>query len=337
MTGPHDVTAHPTSAAPGDVRDIETTLPADDGLVLHGTLTLPAGHGPHPAVLCLPGSGPVDRDSNAGRARMALGIPLAHTLARHGIASLRYDRRGVGATGGDWRAAGFLDNRADAHAALRALRAHPEIREQAVGVLGHSEGAVHAMWLGAHARPAAVVLLAGYARPGKQALLWQVSRVADTLPRPLRAVLSVLGPIAARQLSKLERTTTDVARIGGVRLNARWWREQLAYDSRADLPGINTPVLAITGDKDLQVDPDDLAVVASLVAGDVDIRLIPDLTHVLRRDPGPPSLLSYRRLLRHPADADLLAGVVEWLAPRLGSSDPGRRPDSGSLPTGPAT
>jgi pimeloyl-ACP methyl ester carboxylesterase len=318
MTGPnaapHDV---PTHAATGAARDIETTLTAPDGLPLHGTLTLPAGPGPHPAVLCLPGSGRVDRESNAGRLRMALGSPLADALARQGIASLRYDRRGVGATPGDWRAVGFLDNRADAAAALQALRARPEIQARAVGVVGHSEGAVHAMWLGAHAHPAAVVLLAGYARPGKQALLWQATRLADTLPRPLRPLLPVLRRIAARQLAKLENTTTDVARVGPTRLNARWWREQLTYDPRTDLPGIHAPVLAVTGEKDLQVDPVDLEVVASLVPGGADIRRIPDLTHILRRDPGPASLRSYPRLLRQPVDADLLTGVAHWLAQRL--------------------
>ncbi|MBB5158241.1 alpha/beta hydrolase family protein [Saccharopolyspora phatthalungensis] len=317
MNTPHDSTTQPTPAAPGGSRDVETTLAAADGIPLHGTLTLPAGPGPHPAVLCLPGSGRLDRESNAGRVRMALGSPLAQALARHGIASLRYDRRGVGATPGDWRSVGFLDNRADAAAALRALRAHPEIQAHAVGVVGHSEGAVHAIWLGAHAHPAALVMLAGYARPGKQALRWQAARMAATLPRPLRPLLSVLRRTATRQLTKLQSTTTDVARIGGARLNARWWREQLAYDPGADLARVHAPVLAITGEKDLQVDPDDLGVIASLVPGGADIRRVPDLTHLLRRDSGPASLLSYPRLLRQPVDADLLTDVARWLAQRL--------------------
>ncbi|SER62362.1 alpha/beta hydrolase family protein [Lentzea albida] len=287
-----------------------------DGHTLHGTLTLPPGPGPHPAVLCLPGSGRVDRDSNAGRVRMDLGGPLAHSLAAAGIASLRYDRRGVGASPGDWRQAGFLDNRADAAAALTALRQRPEIRSEAVGVVGHSEGAVHALWLGAHERPAAVVLLAGYARSGKEALLWQASRVAGTLPRPVRPLTPLLGRIGSRQLAALEATTTDVARVGGMKVNARWWREQLAYDPREDLPGITAPVLAITGDKDLQVDPDDLDVVASLVPG-ADVRRVPGLTHLLRRDSRAPALTSYRRLLREPVDPGLLTEVAYWLAQRL--------------------
>ncbi|GLY47026.1 alpha/beta fold hydrolase [Lentzea sp. NBRC 102530] len=294
----------------GTGRDVEITITAD-GHALPGTLTLPPGPGPHPAVLCLPGSGKVDRDSNAGRMRVELGVPLSQALARNGIASLRYDRRGVGASPGDWRAAGFLDNRADAALALRTLRDRPEIG--GVGVLGHSEGAVHAMWLGAHERPDAVVLLAGYARPGGEALRWQAERVAGTLPKIVRPLP---GLLAARLVARLEKTTTDVARVGGVRLNARWWREQLAHDPRADLPGITAPTLAITGEKDLQVDPADLEVIASLVPG-AEVRRVPGLTHVLRRDPGSPALTSYARLLRRPVDPELLTEVADWLARRL--------------------
>ncbi|MFD9702091.1 alpha/beta hydrolase [Lentzea sp. NPDC059081] len=297
-------------------RDVEITMTTDDGHTLHGTLTLPDGPGPHPAVLCLPGSGKVDRDSNAGRLRMELGVPLSHALARQGMASLRYDRRGVGASPGDWRAAGFVDNRDDAVLALRTLRARPEVEAGKVGVLGHSEGAVHAMWLGSHEQPAAVVLLAGYARPGKEALLWQASRVGDTLPGLVRPLLPLLGKVGLKQLTALENTSTDVARVGGAKINARWWREQLVHDPRADLPGITAPVLAITGDKDLQVDAADLEVVASLVPH-AETRCAPGLTHLLRVDPGAPKLTSYSRLLRRPVDAGLLTEVSSWLAQRL--------------------
>jgi len=306
-----------TSTEPADLRELQLTVPAADGLPLAATLTLPAGRGPHPAVLCLPGSGKVDRDSNAGRVRMDLGRPLAATLARHGVASLRYDRRGVGATPGDWHTVGFLDNRADAAAALHALRAHPDIHPRAAGVLGHSEGAVHAMWLAAHTPVAAAVFVAGYARPGDQAVRRQGAQLADALPTAVRPLLPVLRRVAARQLTRLAATTTDAARIGGIRVNARWWREQLAYDPRADLAGIRVPVLAVTGDKDTQVDPDDLDVIARLVPGGAETHRIPGLTHILRRTDGPASVFAYRRLLRAPLDEELLTTIACWLAARL--------------------
>ena len=237
--------------------EVEMTAEAHDGLLLAGTLTLPDGPGPHPAVLLLHGSGPLDRDGNTRRQRLALGPPLAAALAQHGIATLRYDRRGVGATPGDWRATGFTVTRRDAAAALRALTARPDIQAAAVGVVGHSEGAVHAMALGAQspdAAPAvaAVVLLAGFARTGEDALLRQAHMIARSLPRPVRKPLLALF---TRYLARVKATSTDVARVAGMRVNARWMRELLTHDPRLDLANIRVPVLAVAGGKDIQVNP----------------------------------------------------------------------------------
>ncbi|MFD6282065.1 alpha/beta hydrolase family protein, partial [Streptomyces sp. NPDC060209] len=149
--------------------NVDMTVTADDGTSLAGTLTLPAGPGPHPAVLLLHGSGPLDRDGNTPKLTMNLGRPVAETLAARGIATLRYDRRGAGANLGDWRAAGFTDNRRDAAAALLALAGRSDIRADAVGVVGHSEGSLHAMALAARTDIRAVVLLAGFAGLGEEA------------------------------------------------------------------------------------------------------------------------------------------------------------------------
>src|ERR1700740_773325 len=107
----------------GGMRDIDLTFPSDDGLPIAGTLTLPEGAGPHPAVLLLYGYGRADRDFNARRRRLNPGRAAARAAER--IATLRYDRRGVGDTPGDWHATGFTDNRDDAAAALRWLAARP--------------------------------------------------------------------------------------------------------------------------------------------------------------------------------------------------------------------
>jgi hypothetical protein len=294
------------------MRDIDLTFPSDDGLPMAGTLTLPEGAGPHPAVLLLYGSGRADRDSNSGRLRLNLGGPLASALAAEGIATLRYDRRGVGATPGDWRATGFTDNRDDAAAALRWLAARPDIRADAIGVIGHSEGAIHAMSLAARPGVAAAVLLAAVARPGEDALRWQGSMISRGLP-----FLPRLRPLAEWYLARVKATGTDAARVAGIPINARWMRQMLIHDSRPDLRAITVPVLAVTGSKDIQVDPADLAVIRRLVPGAVETREIPDLTHMLRRDRGRPSVLSYGRLLRAPVDADLVAEITRWLARQL--------------------
>ncbi|HWO68715.1 MAG TPA: alpha/beta fold hydrolase [Umezawaea sp.] len=296
------------------MREVDVAITAEDGVLLAGTLSLPVGVGPHPAVLLLHGSGRLDRDANAGRLRMGFGQPLAAALAEAGIAVLRYDRRGVGGSGGDWLTTGFVDNRQDAVAALRALADRADIQAGAVGVVGHSEGAVHAMALGSRPDVAAVVLLAGFARDGESALRWQARKIIGGLPAPVRSVLRGVGN---RQLARVKASGADVVRVVGSKLNARWMREMLVHDSRSNLATIGVPVLAITGDKDVQVDPADLDRIRELVPGEVEVHRVPELTHLLRRDPGRPSVRSYPRQLRQPVDAEVLALVTTWLARRL--------------------
>ncbi|GLW25149.1 alpha/beta fold hydrolase [Microbispora triticiradicis] len=312
-----------------------------------GTLTLPEGDGPFPAALLLPGSGPVDRDSDHRRLPLKVTRELAEALAAAGIATYRYDKRGVGASTGEFLATGFLEGMTDAAAALAALRSRPEIDPSRVAVAGHSEGALIAANLaatvepprepgsgdgdgpgagsgaGTAARPvvAAVVLLSPSAKPGAETLRWQAERLAPSMPAAVRWLLRLtrtdLVTKVLKNHERIRRTTTDVARIGGVRINARWTREFLDHDPAADLGGIHAPVLAVTGEKDLQVDPADLARVAESVPGPVETHVIPDLDHILRRQPGPPSLRAYRREAREPVDAQVKAIVTGWLTERL--------------------
>ncbi|MFJ5986255.1 alpha/beta hydrolase [Lentzea sp. NPDC092896] len=297
------------------MQNLDLTINASDDTPLAGTLSMPDGAGPHPAVLLLHGSGRLDRDGNAGRLRQNLGPALAESLARQGIASLRYDRRGVGASPGDWLATGFADNRDDAAAALDALAARPDIGS--VGVVGHSEGALHAMALGSRPGVAAVVLLAGFARTGEDALRWQAEAVARGLPAPLRP----LARMAVRRVIRLKSPGPDVVRVAGKPMNARWTREMLGHDTRSDLARIRVPVLAVTGEKDVQVDPDDLRQIHALVQGSAEVRRVPDLTHLLRRDPGRPSILFYPRQLRRPVDDELVRTTTTWLARTLAGTE----------------
>ncbi|OPF72000.1 alpha/beta hydrolase [Streptomyces antioxidans] len=313
--------------------EIDMTVTAVDGTPLTGTLTLPVGPGPHPAVLLLHGSGPLDRDGNTRKVAMNLGRPLAAALAAEGFAVLRYDRHGARASPGAWRATGFTDHCEDAAAALSALAEHPAVRPDAVGVIGHSEGALHAMSLAARHDVGAVVLLAGYARRGEEALRWQARSIIQGLPAPVRLLRRPLGALGNRVLARIKKTRTDVARIAGFPVNARWMRENLAHDTRADLVAIHAPVLAVTGDKDLQVDPADLDEMRRLVPGGAEIHRVPDLTHILRRDPGRHTLRSYRRLLRDPVDPDLVNLITAWLARQLGAAPGQMRAEERTRPS----
>jgi pimeloyl-ACP methyl ester carboxylesterase len=260
-----------------------------------------------------------------GKTSLKLGRPLAESLAKAGVASYRFDRRGVGKTSGDFRKTAFFAHRNDAAAVLRAIAARAEIRADAVGAIGYSEGALHAAWLGAHAAPpcAAVVLLGCPAERGEEFYLDWASRLGkEQVPWWMKFVMRPLGRTPRDQvrtvIEKIKRTRTDEARVYGFKVAARMSREFLAYDPRPDLAQIKVPVLAITGDNDFSVERRHLDEIRRLVPGDVETRCPAGLTHVLRRDPRPANAKSYREQYAMPVDAQLLEEIALWSAQKLG-------------------
>jgi pimeloyl-ACP methyl ester carboxylesterase len=292
-------------------------LTARDGTVLRGTVTLPATGGSVPAALLLNGSGPLDRDSNMPRQTLGVASALAAGLAAHGIASLRYDKRGVGESGGDYLTMGFEAETSDAGAALEALRAHPRVDPERIVVVGHSIGADIAVRLAADDRRiSGIVLLAGTIRTGEETMEWQSERIAATLRKPFRRPMLWFQ---RRTRRRLRASRGDVMRVGLQKLPARWFREIMAFDPAVPLREIECPVLAITGESDLQVDAADVWEMVRLVRGPFEGHTPAKLTHVLRTHDGPPSLGSYREQLREPMDAALVEQVASWTADRTGA------------------
>ncbi|MGN6333271.1 MAG: alpha/beta hydrolase family protein [Motilibacteraceae bacterium] len=321
--------------------ELELRFPGPDR-DLAGTLTLPEGAGPFPAAVLVSGSGPVDRDSSAPKLAIDSTRQLAHSLARAGVASLRYDKRGVGASRllrdgtmqgkACWKRVGLYDNSDDVVAAFTALTSRGEVDPERVFLIGHSEGAAlvaHAAagMLGAPRgiRPAGVVLLAASAKRGDAVLRWQAESLAPTLPAPVRALLKLtrtdLVTKVSRNHDKIRATSGDTARLGLVTVNARWLREFLDYDPRGDLARLHLPVLAITGSKDLQVDPADLTEIAALVPGEVQTWLAPDVSHLLRTQAGAPSLRAYTSDVRRPVEPTLLRRLTDWVSSQAASHD----------------
>ncbi|RMG45283.1 MAG: alpha/beta fold hydrolase, partial [Acidobacteria bacterium] len=163
----------PDLQVPPGSEEREQRFPGHEGVSLAGTVMLPAktGSDPLPAVLLIAGSGPIDRDGNAPGVSFDLQKALAYHLARNGVASFRYDKRGTGASDGDWRRASFRDLIEDARAALQWLREQPEVGP--IFLLGHSEGAEIAPILAVEEPVAGLIAIAGPARPLDQLLLWQ--------------------------------------------------------------------------------------------------------------------------------------------------------------------
>jgi pimeloyl-ACP methyl ester carboxylesterase len=298
------------------VRETDVELTADDGVRLVGTLAAPEGGSAYPAALLLNGSGPLDRNSNMTGQALEVASALAAALTAGGVASLRVDKRGVGASGGDYLSSGFDRETDDADSALRALREAPGVDPTRITVVGHSVGATIAMRLAARHELAGIVLLAGAAISGAEVMRLQSERIAASLGAIRRLVFGRRFVRRQQEVREaLLASEGDVIDIEGG-LPARWFREYMAYDPADDLRAIRCPVLAVTGRKDLQVDPSDVERIGSFVAGPFTGSTPDQLTHVLRSDGGRPSLGSYGRQLREPVDAALLEQVVTWIAAR---------------------
>jgi len=291
-----------------------------EGTLIAGTLAEVA----HPvaAALLITGSGKLNRDSDArlgrrGPVLLRTGITrqVAAALGAASVATLRYDKRGVGASGGDYLRAGLTENLADARAALRWLAAR--FPGQPLLTVGLSEGTWHAARLAAEEEPVAgTVLLGAPARTGEEVIDWQIAAIAPTLPRPARLITRLTRQDFARtqhkRVAMLKASTADVIRVSGVRVNARWWREFLGYDPVPDYAKITAPALAITGGHDMQVPPEDVAAIGRLVQGPFDGHVTGDLSHLLRPDPDRKGPFGYRRALRQPVSPEVLALITAW-------------------------
>ena len=274
---------------------------------------------PRAATLILSGSGKLDRDSNKPKLKIGVSEAIAQTLQADQIASLRYDKRGVGESEGDFLATGMTDNYSDARSALEWLSIRcPHLP---VFVIGHSEGALHAAHLAAEERVAGAVLLACPARVGEEILTWQAQAVVETLPSVSKMILRLihLDPLRSqrKQFERFRSTTTDVMRVQGKKMNARWIRQFLGYDPVQILERITVPVLAIVGGHDLQVSPEDVETIKHLVQGPCDERIVSDLSRLLRSDSDSKGPRDYRRVVRQPVNPEVLTMIADWIDHRL--------------------
>jgi fermentation-respiration switch protein FrsA (DUF1100 family) len=246
-------------------------------IALAGTLVIPSGIGPFPVAVLISGSGQQDRDESIMGHKPFL--VLADWLARQGIATLRYDDRGVGESGGNPIGATSADFAEDALAAVTFLV--DDERFSAIGLIGHSEGGLIAPMVAARADVAFAVLLAGPGVSGAEVL----ARQTEDLMRAEGASGSAVGwrvawgteviALAASDMDSadlatqirgvLEAAATDIPPGREEALSDAaieqtvaaftdpWMRYFLAYEPQPALEALAIPVLALIGDLDLQV------------------------------------------------------------------------------------
>jgi uncharacterized protein len=291
---------------PYPYREEDLTFPnAKAGISLAATLTLPRGPGPFPVAILLAGSGPLDRDeADSGHRPFLI---LADHLTRKGIAVLRYDKRGIGKSTGDYEAATTADFALDAQAAIAFLRRRKEIDPRKMGIIGHSEGGIIAPMIASRSTDVSwIVLLAGPATKGEETLLLQsdlITRAAgmttDQIAKSLdfdRESYNLVRQESNRAI--LENKLEELVKVSGLGpsmppafvqrqihwTSSPWFRYSLDHDPLPALQETKCPVLVLAGERDLQVPPQEnlpLARKALEDGGNKDFQVIelPGLNH----------------------------------------------------------
>ncbi|MFH0894306.1 MAG: alpha/beta fold hydrolase [Bacteroidota bacterium] len=303
------------------------------GNTLSGTLTIPQGSGPFPAVVLVSGSGAQDRDEEL-MGHKPFWI-IADYLTRKGIAVLRYDDRGVGKSTGSFMTATTYDFTDDALAALHYICSQPEIDSTRCGIIGHSEGGIVAP-IAATMSPKVkfIVMLAGTGITGKEIILHQseiIARASGEKEKDIKAALKsnkvlfgyidkykdtkVLSEKIASYLRK-KKTPEQAIMQTTFQMISPWFRTFLVLDPKVYLSQVKCPVLALNGSLDLQVDPkQNLEPIRKALAEagnkNVTITEYPGLNHLFQHcTTGSPS--EYGKI-EETFSPEVLKAISEWI------------------------
>lgn len=279
---------------------------------LSGTLTIPRSNKPCPAVILIAGSGPNDRNETIFGHKPFL--VLADHLTKKGIAVLRFDKRGIGESTGDYKKCNSEDFAADVLAGIKYLKTRREIDTSKIGLIGHSEGGLIAPMVASKSKDVAyIVMMAGPGVTGEEILYEQGTLMLKAMGSTKeeiaqeRALQKEMFSIvmnekdtntAAKQLKEVfEKSMKELpqekkpdanaleSEIDGV--NSRWFRYFLTCDPTVFLKNVKVPVLALNGSLDLQVSSkQNLPVIAKALneAGNKDYQTIefPKLNHLFQ-------------------------------------------------------
>ena len=269
LTREEIVQHRPQEPKPKYPYDIEDVVFRNEqaGIDLAGTLTLPwVGEKPFPVVVLVSGSGPQDRDESvAGHKPFWI---IADRLTQQGIAVLRYDDRGVGQSGGNYATATVDDLADDAHAATAYIR--KRFSPASVGVIGHSEGGWVALKLAAEKKTDFIVTLAAPGVDGKELMNMQRSALMKASGMPdvfidaynQKMNEAVEAALAVENQNELRDTITALLtgtplesgiETAVIQLSLPEMRSFLQTDPALFWSNISCPVLALNGEKDLQV------------------------------------------------------------------------------------
>lgn len=290
----------------------EVSIESTDGVILSGTLTYPEKGENFPAVVLVSGSGPQNRDEEILGHKPFLVI--SDYLTRNGIAVLRYDDRGTNASTGDYAKATTQDNADDALAAISFLKTQKQINPERLGIIGHSEGGIVAPMCAAKSKDIAfIVMLAGPGLSGDKILLLQTELIGkaenmntDTLKSEIDLAGKIYDIIKKKKDDKkasakirelmlesvpdtLKNDIKTKIQIGQqiASLTSPWMRFFITFDPQSCLKKTKCPVLALVGEKDLQVPAEQniIAIEKALTKAknkDFTVKKMPGLNHLFQ-------------------------------------------------------
>lgn len=286
-------------------------IPVPGGRIA-ATLLVPEGRGRVPVALIIPGSGPVDRDGNEPGQVVANSYKmLGDSLERSGIATLRYDKRFVGASADFTSSAEHVrieDFVSDAEALMKFLQ--KDRRFSKLIVIGHSEGSLVGMLASEKVPPDAFISLAGAGEPLDRIMEWQFARQPE-MTLELQGKLKLLLD-SLRQ----DRIVHDVALPLQSLFNLgvqRYLMSELKYNPSWEIAKLRMPVMIIGGTHDLQVTAEQARKLHA-AAPDADLVLIPGMNHILKDAPEDreKNLETYTEP-RLPLDSLLVPTIVKFI------------------------
>ena len=287
---------------------------------LPGTLSLPKGAGPFPAVVLVHGSGPHDQDETIGP--NALLKDLAWGLASRGIAVFRYTKRTqkYGAQSNENPAKLTVDDEtmSDARAAVALVVKDKKIDPRRIFVVGHSLGGYLAPWIASRdSRITGIVMLAANTRPMEQLMVDQLRYALSAGGTPSAADQKQLAAIeeSARRVESPDLKPGDTVVVLGGAMPASYWLDLRNYHPLAVAGELKIPVLILQGGRDFQVPPaTNFAEWKEALAGhkNVTLKLYPDLNHLFITGEGP-SLPQEYQLAGH-IDEQVVTDIAVWIS-----------------------
>jgi alpha-beta hydrolase superfamily lysophospholipase len=316
---------------------------------LAGTLALPdAGAESLPAFVLVHGSGPTDRDENpdftllspeakeklaktlkvfnleVSQYKLNVFNEMSDYFVKDGFVVLRYDKRGIGKSGGVYKTAGFRDFVSDPHAAIRFLQSRAEVDPSRIIVLGHSEGGIIGPVLCAEdATISALVICAGTSQKLDEILMQQAKSAREMLSNLTQEQKDKFGvkdtpdPVeVVRKFVEAVKRGDEYVQIEGHKVYSKWYREHFAHDPLKTIEKVKCPVLIVHGEKDFQV-PFSKAIALRdglEKSGNSNVRflLFPNIDHLLKFEPGQSSELSYVSKMNRTVEPLILKSIASW-------------------------